>query len=56
MARMRNRRWEKMTPEERARERADQERLTRQLKERIAYHQARIAARERGEDPDAATA
>jgi hypothetical protein len=44
-----------MTPEERARERADQERLTRKLKERIAYYEARIAARERGEDPDAAT-
>ena len=39
--------------EERERERADGERLTRQLKERIAYYEARIAARERGEDPDA---
>lgn len=28
----------------------------RKLAERIAYHEARIAARERGEDPDAATA
>ncbi|MGH3135466.1 MAG: hypothetical protein ACRDPV_03080 [Gaiellaceae bacterium] len=28
----------------------------RKLAERIAYHEARIAARERGENPDAATA
>ena len=32
------------------------ERSQRELAERIAYHEARIAARERGEDPDAATA
>jgi hypothetical protein len=32
------------------------ERTQRMLAERIAYHEARIAARERGEDPDAATA
>jgi hypothetical protein len=32
------------------------ERSQRMLAERIAYHEARIAARERGEDPDAATA
>lgn len=55
MARMRNRRWEKMTAEDRAAERRASEDLTRRLKERIAYYEARIAARERGEDPDAAT-
>ena len=32
------------------------ERSQKLLAERIAYHEARIAARERGEDPDAATA
>ena len=32
------------------------ERTQRMLAERIAYYEARIAARERGEDPDAATA
>jgi len=32
------------------------ERTQRMLAERIAYHEARIAAREHGEDPDAATA
>jgi len=32
------------------------ERTQRMLAERIAYHEARIAARERGEDPDATTA
>jgi hypothetical protein len=32
------------------------ERTQRMLAERIAYHEARIAARERGEDPDAAAA
>jgi hypothetical protein len=32
------------------------ERVQRQLAQRIAYHEARIAARERGDDPDAATA
>jgi hypothetical protein len=31
------------------------ERSQRKLAERIAYYEARIAARERGEDPDAAT-
>ncbi len=31
------------------------ERAQRKLAERIAYYEARIAARERGEDPDAAT-
>ena len=41
-----------LTPEERERS----ERTNKLLLERIAYHQARIAARERGEDPDAATA
>ena len=41
-----------LTPEQRARS----ERTNRLLLERIAYHEARIAARERGEDPDAATA
>jgi hypothetical protein len=29
------------------------ERTQRMLAERIAYHEARIAARERGQDPDA---
>lgn len=32
------------------------ERTQRLLAERIAYHEARVAARERGEDPDAVTA
>lgn len=32
------------------------ERTQRKLAERIAYYDARIAARERGEDPDAAAA
>ena len=32
------------------------ERTQKLLSERIAYHEARIAARERGEDPDAAPA
>ena len=32
------------------------ERTQRMLAERIAYYEARIAARERGEDPDAITA
>jgi hypothetical protein len=32
------------------------ERSQRMLAERIAYYEARIAARERGENPDAATA
>lgn len=36
--------------------REQHERTQRMLAERIAYHEARIAARERGEDPDAATA
>ena len=40
------------TPEERARF----EKTQRLLAARIAYYEARIAARERGEDPDAATA
>jgi len=34
----------------------EHERVQRMLAERIAYHEARIAARERGEDPEAATA
>ena len=36
--------------------REQHERTQRMLAERIAYHEARIAARERGENPDAATA
>jgi hypothetical protein len=56
---MRKKRKREATAEERAR-RADFEagfqRSQRKLAERIAYHEARIAARERGEDPDAATA
>ncbi|MDQ3380476.1 MAG: hypothetical protein M3546_09150 [Actinomycetota bacterium] len=32
------------------------ERTQRMLAERIAYHEARIAARERGEDPNVAVA
>lgn len=35
---------------------AERERVQRMLAERIAYYEARIAARERGEDPDAANA
>ena len=35
---------------------AEHERVQRMLAERIAYYEARIAARERGEDPDAAAA
>jgi hypothetical protein len=34
----------------------EHERVQRLLRERISYHEARIAARERGEDPDAASA
>ena len=34
----------------------EHERVQRKLAERIAYYEARIAARDRGEDPDAATA
>ena len=34
----------------------EHERVQRMFAERIAYHEARIAARERGEDPDAAAA
>jgi hypothetical protein len=34
----------------------EHERVQRMLADRIAYHEARIAARERGEDPDAAAA
>ena len=45
-------RTDPLTPEVRARS----ECTDRLLLERIAYHEARIAARERGEDPDAATA
>ncbi len=41
-----------LTPEQRQRS----ERTNKLLLERIAYHEARIAARERGENPDAATA
>jgi hypothetical protein len=47
------------TAEEEARRaelRAGFERTQRLLAERIAYHEARIAARERGESPDAASA
>jgi hypothetical protein len=48
----------KTTEEEarRAESRAHFERTQRLLAERIAYHEARIAARERGESPDAASA
>ena len=35
---------------------AEHERTQKMLAERIAYHEARIAARERGENLDAATA
>lgn len=53
---LRNRRWEKMTPEERAQEQAKSEALTRQLKERIEYHEARLAEHDRADaaEPDAA--
>ena len=45
-------RTDPLTTEQRARS----ERTNKLLLERIAYHEARIAARERGDDPDAATA
>ncbi len=35
---------------------AERDRVQRMLAERIAYYEARIAARQRGEDPDAAAA
>ncbi len=41
-----------LTPEERDRF----EQTSKLLLERIAYHEARIAARERGDDPGTATA
>jgi hypothetical protein len=39
----------KRTPEERERERQERDRITRELKERIEYHRARLAAQEREE-------
>jgi hypothetical protein len=53
---LRNRRWEKMTPEERAEEQAESDALTRRLKERIEYHNARLAEQDRADaaEPDAA--
>jgi hypothetical protein len=50
--RKRKRKIPDLSPESRERH----ERTQKMLAERIAYHEARIAARERGEDPDAATA
>lgn len=52
MKKRKKKKVEVLTPEQRERS----ERTNRLLLERIAYHEARIAARERGEDPDAATA
>ena len=52
MKRKRKKKRTGLSPE--ARERF--ERTQKLLAERIAYHEARIAARERGEDPDAVTA
>lgn len=52
MKRKRKKTTDHLTREERERF----ERTSKLLVERIAYHEARIAARERGEDPDAATA
>jgi hypothetical protein len=49
MKRRRRRTIPDLSPEVRERH----ERTHRQLAERIAYHEARIAAEERGEDPDA---
>jgi len=40
-----NKTWREMTPEERAAERERQEETTRMLEERIAYYEARRAAR-----------
>ena len=55
---MEKRKRQKRTEEEarRAESRAHFERTQRLLAERIAYHEARIAARERGESADAASA
>ena len=46
----RKKKLEIRTPEE-----IESERTNKKLLERIAYYEARIAARERGEDPDAVT-
>lgn len=53
---LRNRRWEKMTPEEIAREKVASEASMKALKERIEYHEARLAEQERAEvaEPDGA--
>ncbi|HET9243005.1 MAG TPA: hypothetical protein VFN99_06140 [Gaiella sp.] len=51
MKRKRKKKLEIRTPEEIERS----ERTNKKLLERIAYYEARIAARERGEDPDAVT-
>jgi hypothetical protein len=52
MKKRKRKKTDHLTPEERARS----QRTNKLLLERIAYHEARIAARERGEDPDTATA
>jgi hypothetical protein len=52
MKKKKRKKTDALTPEQRARS----ERTNKLLLERIAYHEARIAARDRGEDPDAATA
>ena len=53
---MEKKRKKRKIPDLPAEVRERHERTQRMLAERIAYHEARIAARERGEDPDAATA
>jgi hypothetical protein len=52
MKKKKRKKTDSLTPEERERF----ERTSKLLLERIAYHEARIAARERGEDSDTATA
>jgi hypothetical protein len=47
MKKMRNPRWEKMTAEERAAEKAEWEATSKELEERIAYHRARLAEQDR---------
>ena len=53
---MKKKRRKKAIPDPPPEVRERHERTQRMLAERIAYHEARIAARERGENPEAATA
>ena len=53
---MKKKRRKKAIPDLPPEVRERHERTQRMLAERIAYHEARIAARERGENPEAATA